>query len=67
MNFSKQTEKEIKEMEIKEIDSDEFPVKENYLKELRNYTSSILCLDHRGCRLGITMPEITRMQAPSNI
>ena len=54
---------EIKEMEIKEIDSDELVIKKELLERVEELHEFNPMLGLRGCRLGITMPEITRMQA----
>ncbi len=53
---------EIEKLKAKGAPVSELEVKENLLKRIRELQETNPMLGHRGCRLGITYPEITRMQ-----
>ncbi|MCF8010444.1 MAG: pyruvate, phosphate dikinase [Clostridiales bacterium] len=54
---------EITELRITNGDKDKLAEKEDLLKQVRQLTEFNPMLGHRGCRLGITYPEICNMQA----
>jgi pyruvate,orthophosphate dikinase len=54
---------EIAEMQHKQINNHELYEKEELLKKIHSLMEKNPMLGHRGCRLGITFPEIYRMQA----
>ena len=54
---------EIAEMKFKNASPEELAEKENLLMKARSLHEFNPMLGHRGCRLGITYPEIYRMQA----
>lgn len=53
---------EVEEMKHNNINDDSLREKENLLKKIRSLSEANPMLGHRGCRLGITYPEIYRMQ-----
>lgn len=54
---------EIAEMKFNQISNQELYEKEELLQSIRTLAEKNPMLGHRGCRLGITYPEIYRMQA----
>ncbi|MDD3894661.1 MAG: PEP-utilizing enzyme, partial [Syntrophomonadaceae bacterium] len=54
---------EIAEMQHNKINNQELYEKEELLKKIHSLAEKNPMLGHRGCRLGITYPEIYRMQA----
>jgi len=54
---------EIVEMQHNKINNQELYEKEELLKKIHSLAEKNPMLGHRGCRLGITYPEIYRMQA----
>jgi len=54
---------EVAEMKIKGEDPEKIKVKEDLLARVEQLHEFNPMLGHRGCRLGITYPEITEMQA----
>ncbi|NLB53570.1 MAG: pyruvate, phosphate dikinase [Syntrophomonadaceae bacterium] len=54
---------EIAEMKFNKINNHELYEKEELLKKIHSLAEKNPMLGHRGCRLGITYPEIYRMQA----
>lgn len=54
---------EIAEMKFNKISNQELYKKEELLKKIHSLAEKNPMLGHRGCRLGITYPEIYRMQA----
>lgn len=54
---------EIAEMKYNKINNQELYEKEELLKKIHSLAEKNPMLGHRGCRLGITYPEIYRMQA----
>ncbi|MDD2619340.1 MAG: pyruvate, phosphate dikinase [Syntrophomonadaceae bacterium] len=53
---------EIAEMKYQQIQSKELFEKEDLLKQIHSLSEANPMLGHRGCRLGLTYPEIYRMQ-----
>lgn len=53
---------EIAELKHKGVNGDQLFDKEELLKKIRTLSEANPMLGHRGCRLGITYPEIYRMQ-----
>lgn len=54
---------EIAEMKHQQVQGKELLEKEELLKKIHSLSEANPMLGHRGCRLGITYPEIYRMQA----
>jgi len=59
----KQIEEEIAELKEKDAWEDEIKAKEKILDRIEDLKEFNPMLGHRGCRLGVTFPEITEMQA----
>jgi pyruvate, orthophosphate dikinase len=58
-----QIEEEIEELKEKDAWEDEIKAKERILSRIEELKEFNPMLGHRGCRLGITFPEITEMQS----
>lgn len=54
---------EIAEMKFKQTGDGQLRAKEDLLKKINSLSEANPMLGHRGCRLGLTYPEIYRMQA----